>query len=548
MRRYFIAILSAFALLAVPATASAAPTPGLGSSGSLGSSLLDSGSLDSASGSLDWGSLAPDDEQTYEELDPTSGTLISTSGFQVDRDGFKYENWSTPTAEHPRSLTPQLMQTLYGDKICARIDNGECALTATGQALQADLNDFLDGGHCYGFAAASGQFTTGVIAKSDYLRPDTTVFENDPTDKLDGLISRYAAAQFSSPTEDGTARHSVSETLDMIEAAWEQDSNYVLSVYGDVGGHAVTPIALRDLGNGKTGIVVYDNNFPGVEKMVVADRAANTWYYIALLNPTTPAYLFVGSPANLLELSELEPSSQLQECPTCIDGDESVLVLVRDNAENPDGSMIATDVNLQLPGGGEVPGMTQRKLVNTQKAALYSVPAGTAFEIKLDGAPSGLTADIDISLYGDGWVNELDNIALAPGAAATVGVDAAQRKLSLSGTTTFEPHLMLATEQANWSVSSRGTGLRLQPGSVLTVERDANGDVVYGLSGAGDPASMRISVKRLDASGDKNVSTAGPVIIPVNSEASLAANVWDGISPLSVRVVGVDVDESYPMS
>ena len=523
--------------------ASAAP-----STGSLGIGSLGSGSIDSGSVGSFWGSLAPDDEQSYDEVDPASGTLIADSGFRVDRDGFKYRNWGAPSAEHPRGLTPELMQSLYGDKVCARVVTGECALSATGQALQADLNDFLTGGHCYGFAAASGQFETGVIAKSDYLRPATTVFENDPTDKLDGLISRYASTQFSSPTTDGTVRYSVSETLDRLTAAWGQDENYILSVFGTVGGHAITPIALRDLGNGKTGIVVYDNNFPGVEKMVVADRAANTWYYTALLNPSTPAYLFVGSPANQMELSELKPSAQPQECPTCVDGDESVLVLVKDNAENPDGTMIDWDFDVQAPGGGAIDGLESRPLVNTQKAALFSVPAEKAFEIKLKGAPAGLTADIDISLYGDGWVNEIDNIALQPGSRATVGVDQSQRKLTLSGTTVFEPLLMLAAEQANWSVSTGGADLRLQPGTTLSVERDADGDVVYGLAGLGAPASMLIAVKRSDSVGDQVVSTNDPVAIPVNAEASIAANGWNGASPLTVRVVGAGVDESYPMS
>src|SRR5690606_18153218 len=103
---------------------------------------FDSGSLGSSGY---WGSLAPDEDQAYEEVDPASGTLIATSGLKVDVDGFKYENWGEPTPEHPRGMTAQSMQTLYGDDICARVVGGECVLTATGQALQTDLDDFLSG-------------------------------------------------------------------------------------------------------------------------------------------------------------------------------------------------------------------------------------------------------------------------------------------------------------------------------------------------------------------------------------------------------------------
>ncbi|QBJ96470.1 hypothetical protein ERC79_11265 [Rhodococcus sp. ABRD24] len=544
MHRRFLSAFVASIFLAFPMTAGAAPL-----TGSLGSGSFDSGSLSGSLGSSGfWGSLAPDENQTYEELDPTSGTLIATNGFQVGRDGFKFENWSDPTPEHPRGLTPQSMQTLYGDEICARVVNGECALTATGQALQADLDDFLSGGHCYGFATASGLFATGVVVKGDYLGPGTTVFENDPTDRLDGLISRYAVTQFSSPTTDGTTKNSVSETLGKLRAAWARGDDYVLGVYGEPGGHALTPIALRDLGKGKTGIVVYDNNFPGVEKMVVTDPGANTWYYTAMLNPSTPAYLFVGSPENRMDLAELKPSTQVQECPTCVDGDASVLVLVKDNSTNADGTVVDSDFEVQRPGGGDVPGLEVRPLLNNTRAALLSVPAATAFEINLVGATAGATADFDISLYGEGWFNEMDSIALRPGDSATVSVDQSQRKLSLTGSTVLEPETLFAAEQADWSVSTKSRGLRLQPGSTLSVERDANGDLVYGLVGGAESGSLLMGVKRTDAVGDRVVKTNGPVALPAGAEASVPVNVWDGVSPLAVRVLGVGVDVLYPMN
>lgn len=481
-------------------------------------------------------------------VDPTTGTLIATSGFVVARDGFSYENWGGPDADHRRSVTPEIMQSLYGDRICARITGGECVLSATGEVLQQDLNDNVAGGHCYGFAAMSGLFATEILNKSEYLSPGPNVFDDAPSDKFDGLISRYASTQFSTPTSAGHTEQSVSETLEKLKAAWAIDESYLLAFQGTIGGHAVTPIALRDIGKGRTGIVVYDNNFPGVEKMIVTDAGANKWYYTTSLNPSDKSYLFVGSPENELMLGDLEATTKIQDCPTCRDsGDDSVLVLVKDNAENADGTIIDWNLQITAPDGEPVAGIEKRDSISEQQAKLFSVPAGVAFEMKIDGVPAGRAADIDISLYGDGWINEIDNIALLPGGTVSVGVDKTQRKLSLRGTLPLEPELSLANEQADWSVSALGTGLRLLPGSTLTVQRDTDGDFAYALDGEGLPGSLSLDVRRRDKVADQHLVTNGPVSIPAGSEASVAVNAWNGVSPLSVRVEGVGVSEVYPM-
>lgn len=499
----------------------------LGSSGSLGSS---------------------GDSESYVAVDPTSGTLIATSGFEVGRDGFSFENWGESSQEHRRGLTPSVMQSLYGDRICARIVDGGCVLTATGQALQADLNDTWSGGHCFGFAALAGLFATDQLDKAEHLATGPNVYDEPASDQLDGLISRYASTQISPPTSAANSPSSVADTLDKLEAAWARGDSSILTIAGDIGGHAITPIALRDLGKGKTGIVVYDNNYPGVEKMVVADAAADTWYYTTALNPSDKSYLFVGSPDNPMHLVRLPQTTEVHECPTCREsGDDSVLVLVKDNAENRDGTIIDWDLEVTAPGGGAVEGIENLPVINNQQSELFRVPAGVAFEITMGKVPVGRAADIDISLYGDGWIDEFDGIELLPGATTSVNVDQSQRRLSLRSNLPVAPTLKLASEQANWSVAAQGTGLRLLPGTTLSVERETDGDYVYALDGIGVPGSLTLDVRHRDAVRDRNVTTGGPVSIPVNSSASVAAHAWDGASPLTVRVAGNGVDRVYPM-
>lgn len=537
MRKFYVPVLIALLLLASPAYAGAAPALDMFGSSSLGSSSLGSSSL-----------APPDESEEYAELDPASGTLIATSGFEIKRDGFSYPNWGPSSEEHRRGMTPRMMQSLYGDRVCARINNGECVLTATGLLLERDLTDLFSGGRCFGFSAMAGLFATGGLDKGDYLSAGQTVFGAPVSDEFDQLLIRYASAQISAPTSDGATRDSVATTLDLLEAAWARGDSYIVSLLGPDSGHAVTPIALRDLGKGKTGIVVYDNNFPGVEKMIVADSAADTWYFTASINPGEPLYLYVGSPQNQMKLTKLLPTTQVQDCPTCRDsGDDSVLVVVKDRSANFDPSDVGWDFAITAPGGGVIDGVELVPAVNNRQLQVFSVPAGVAFDVTVGEVPAGRSAEIDISLYGDGWLKEIDMITLLPGATTTVSVDQDQSEVRLRSNLPVQPVLKVAAEMPGWSVSAVGQGLVLLPGSTLSVDREADGDVVYAVSGSGASTQMELVVARRDSVADQNVITDGPVSIPVNSAALVAAGAWDGAAPLSVRVEGNGASQSYPM-
>ena len=61
---------------------------------------------------------------------------------------------------------------------------------------------------------------------------------------------------------------------------------YTIGVYKPDGsdGHAVTPFALEDQPDGRTAILVYDNNYPKEVRRVMVDSQANTWSYEAAVN------------------------------------------------------------------------------------------------------------------------------------------------------------------------------------------------------------------------------------------------------------------------
>ena len=534
----YLSILLAL-ILVTPAAASASPLTDLAS-----------GSLTSASTSASSGAHSAPIEPNFDPVDPGSGRLITSTGFDVQRDGFSFDNWGPGDETHRRNLTPAAMQSLFGDDICARIVNGECVLSSPGAALETAANEMVAGGHCYGMAALAGLFHTGGLDKSDYLPSGQTVYEAQPSDELDRLISRYWAAQLSSPSSAATSRSSVVQTVRQLLTAWGRGDNFILSFFDadGEGGHAVTPIALRSLGAGRIGIVVYDNNFPGVEKIFVTDPSTDSWYYTTATNPSEPVNLYVGSPANRLLLTPLQATTQIHECPVCADaGDDSVTVLVK-RAPGENGETVGEPAyRLTTPAGDPVPGLKTLEFISDLDNYVAVVPAEVAFDITIGNVEPGPAAVWDVTLFGDGWANEVDGITLGAGGSATVSVSADQRELSLRSTAPLEPHLSIAEEQADWSVEAAASGLALLPGMGASVRRETDGDLVFSLAGQGPDGSTEIRVRRRDAERDYIVGTAGPVTIPVGASASVAAGAWDGTAPLIARVEGVGGSREYPL-
>ncbi len=60
------------------------------------------------------------------------------------------------------------------------------------------------------------------------------------------------------------------------------------------GGHAITPYAVEDQGNGLYHVFVYDNNYPNETRIMEINRDDETWSYEASTNPDVEADLYEG--------------------------------------------------------------------------------------------------------------------------------------------------------------------------------------------------------------------------------------------------------------
>src|SRR6185369_9087751 len=59
-------------------------------------------------------------------------------------------------------------------------------------------------------------------------------------------------------------------------------------------GHAITPYAVEDMGDGDYRILVYDSNYPGMSKFVELNAKEETWRYHTASDPSQTANDYVG--------------------------------------------------------------------------------------------------------------------------------------------------------------------------------------------------------------------------------------------------------------
>jgi hypothetical protein len=363
-----------------------------------------------------------------------TGPLIADNGFRPEKDAFGVENYGNdpfPNGSTPTNLTAVQMQKLFGNGICVDAQSGQCDLTPEAAQWMRAENDAMAGGHCQGFAALSELLFGGQEKASDYGGDSTPGL---PVQTNAALQSEIAYAWSFQSLGSVAAALVVGTPNDIIAKLKEvlvpnPPSLYVLSLRqpDGSGGHAITPYAIEDAGNGIDKILVYDNNYPKVTRAVKVDTNANTWEYNLSTNPNEPSSLYKGD-ANTqsMRLRPVNPALGVQPLPfdqkapaaaasaaigtgpihavtvsdvlaaTPPPADHFDMIFL-DGADNGHGHLLITDPQghrLGFDGGSlvnEIPGASLDQQDATQdwnatQEPIYFVPDGVKYTITLDGS------------------------------------------------------------------------------------------------------------------------------------------------------------------
>lgn len=244
---------------------------------------------------------------------PLDGSGVD-SGFRPEENGFPFANYGNELGAV--DLTPEEIQLMFGDRVCSGDD--ECTLVPAARRWMEEANEAMDGGHCEGMAVLSLLIYYGYMDPKDF--GGSIAYELDISDEtLQREIAYWWATQVTSPASNYRIC-GPNEVLRVLAETFKDGINasetWTMGIYKDDGseGHAITPFAVVDEGEGIYSILVYDNNYPEETRAVEINSNNDTFAYVASLNPLVESDLYTGKN---IEITGTTGRLEQQDCSFC---------------------------------------------------------------------------------------------------------------------------------------------------------------------------------------------------------------------------------------
>jgi hypothetical protein len=382
-----------------------------------------------------------------------SGDLIADNGFRPDGDGFGVENYGNCGQQN---LTPGALSGLFGaDQVCLTGSGSDCQLDPAAEKWMEVTNQQMAGGHCMGFSVAALRFYSGNISPSDYGADSTFDLDVANNPQLQSLIAAGWVYQFLPRVTEqeltGTPNQILNSLVDGLKK--DSDSNrsdaypnggplYTIKIFNAEGGHAITPYAVEDKGDGKYAVLVYDNNYPGITRAVDFDTNANTWSYNASTKPGLAEALYTGDADHPYNL-RLDPTPPGESTPQPFDFTNSpnagaggagsagsaklynqisllgnpsnhAHLLIRDQQGRVTGFVKGKIVN-------QIPGVQVQQIASLDNWAStpepnYLIPTTMkAVTVFIDGSDLSKPDKEKLTLIGQGFYTEVSDLKMTPG-------------------------------------------------------------------------------------------------------------------------------------
>lgn len=384
--------------------------------------------------------------------EPT-GDIVADSGFRPEINGFSFENYGNDV--QPANLSTANVQALFGDQVCIDGDGEDCKLIPPAKRWMEQENQRMAGGHCMGLSVAAIRMFVDKLPESDFGETeqavDLEIVGNVP---LQRSIAEHWVYQDLPLIQQGTKEGTPSEILDTLADALNTgDEEYTLGISKPdySAGHAITPYAIEDRGDGTYAILVYDNNFPGITRAVQVDTNEDTWRYVGGINPKNLDEVYEGdADTKTLSLLPTLPGEDVQPCPFCRGEDEGGDTGGDLGTALPKDEQYA-ELTLRTPGRGQHPhlvitdeegrqtgivdGEMQQEIPGVRIAnsfgvqnwesapePRYQLPLGRSFTIIIDGSAMRRTTTSTLDLTGGGLVLSAETVRITPGQQDSITV------------------------------------------------------------------------------------------------------------------------------
>ncbi len=413
-----------------------------------------------------------------------AGTIVADNGFRPDPDGFSFPNYGNE--EGYANLDAAELERIFGPGVCLP-GRGKCVLTPIARTQMKAYNAAAANGHCFGFAVLAELIYKGYLPRFGYSGVSAfgagASFPFQLRIGGNRLLQRSIARAFSfqdlaaieAATVVGTPVQILGKLRGALDPKAKEIWTFEIFQYGFKAGHAITPYAIEDMGDGVYEVHVYDNNWPADDtRRLQIDTRKNTWSYYAAINPGLPEAQYVGNAkSKTLRLSPVTPALGVQPCPFCVgrqgggskyndirlDGtsDEHARILVTDSKGRKTGYVGKRIVN-QIPGAkvlprgsrGIVPLAGGGAEAGDSPVPVIQVPKNVAFEIEIDGRHLKVRDRETLTLVGPTYDASFENIIMGPGQTAAVAIDPRGNAIGYRASAkTVVPAISLGEESKN---------------------------------------------------------------------------------------------------
>ena len=385
--------------------------------------------------------------------------------FSPEVDGYSFSNYGNEDRTWQDDLGAGDLINLFGaENVCASGSTAEdCVLTDAAEQWAQEMLNGMEKGHCEGMAVTSLRFYenlpfyTGDTTPGDFQAGAEKVSDLTLEQPIENYIAYYFATQAIDevwmPTSDIAQTSTPSDILDRVTTSFEEGEDlYTLGVYMPDGseGHAITPYAVEDKGEGVYWLYVYDNNFPGEERHVVITTTTNTWRYNTAANPDDPPELYEGDAnSHSLDLSKNSWRDQTPfACPFCADATQVEFSLTAG------GELLVTDAEGRRVGYdpatgqmvNEIPGARIVRLRGASPRYKLPVPEGDApYRVVVSGQSLAQEVDTNLVMVGPGYVSGFEHIQLEQGKDLRMSMSPDGRQLTFDkGQSVREPEVFTA--------------------------------------------------------------------------------------------------------
>ncbi len=482
-------------------------------------------------------------------LDGGAGT--ADWGFRPMPNGFAFENYTN--AAMPTNLTGEEMRRLFGPQVCEGMAaTGTCNVVPQARQWMEHQNGVMNGGHCEGFAVLASLMYSGVVPPSMF--GGTDAYSLTMNDAMTREIALWFVTQTTVANEDRTL--TPSQVVDRLAADMSRGTSFqgtVVGIYrrGGGGGHAITPYAVRRPTPTTAEIVVYDNNYPNAERVVMVDTAANTWTYTASTNPTEMGALYDGDATTFnLTLADIGSRVMLPHaCAFCGNlamdgGGRGSRVMLQAVGEGD----VRIDDGLGHTTGTDTDGSTVNTIpdadVTSERSAslfqdspepTYTLPHDQPLSVTLDGSRLTAASPTEMTITGAGFAVQIDGIDLAPMEIDTIDVQPGLPDVAYHAAGTQTPTLALAFQQAgdDYLVEARSMAMTAGQGVRISVDL-ASSTVALSFDGSASAPEFTLYMERVSETGTVVFQHTG-VAASVDAVLYVEYAAWGGDTmPLSV--------------